>query len=128
MTLKKYLLYVKFWLVLFPYLVVGLLYRTHPTRLINQEYYFLLYCLLFGFACGLIFIGITELYDWYPFEPLILSTDEEILFSNNEIIIDIEEKKLRDQKEIKSAKKSLCVWLVAATVFYSILFFTVTSN
>jgi hypothetical protein len=121
MTLKKYLMYVKFLIVVFPYFLIGILCQTYPTRSINREFYFYLYCLLFGAGLGLIFCGITHLCDWYPFEPLILSSDETILLNNTENIIDIdiEEKKLRDQKEIASAKKTVSIWLIASTVLYS---------
>ena len=128
MSLKKYLAYLKIWITVFPYFVVGMLYRTYPSRAINNEFYFYLYCILFGFACGLIFCGITHLYDWDPFEPLILSFDETNILNNNDNTFEISEKNLKNQEEIKSAKKSICVWLVVTTVVYCAIFFAAINN
>lgn len=125
MSLKNYLIYVKFLIVIYGNYIIGILFSAYYIPQKKDAFYFYVCCLFAGLGCGLIFIGITELLDWYPFEPLTLSSDETNILNNNHNTIDIAEKNLKDQEEIKNAKKSVCVWLVTTTVVFCVLFYTV---
>ena len=57
----------------------------------------------------------------YPFdEPFILSFDETNILNNDDNTIEMSEKKLKNQEEIKSAKKNLSVWFVVTTVLWCV--------
>ena len=122
MSLKKYLRQLKILLTICQFFVIGTIFAAghHGTR---QSVYYFLSCLLLGFGCGLLFCGITEFFDWYPFEPLTLSSDETNILNNDYNTIEISEKKLKDKQEIESAKKNICVWLVVSTVVWCAIFY-----
>ena len=137
MSLKKYLLYVKFLSVVVESLIIRILFETYQTRFISNSFYFHIYCLLFGVGCALTFFGISDLYDWYPFDPLLLSSDQIYPFNTDcktfEKIADdltnieiTEEVLKKDKEEIKNAKKNLCIWLVGTAVLYCVLIYSVS--
>lgn len=107
MRLKRYLKIVKILISTVEYFVLGLLFKHYPNRSIDNIFYFYVFCALFGFGCGITFIGIMEFYDLqFPFEPFTFSSDEPNILSNNSNSTEILEKKLKeDQEEIKHAKK-----------------------
>jgi hypothetical protein len=123
MSLKKYLKKMKFWIAVYQYYLIGTLFETYYCKP-RQLFHYYLYCLLFGVGCGLIFCGITDFLDWYPFEPLILSSDETNILNNDYNTIEISEKNLKDKEEIESAKKNICVWFVVSTVLWCAVFYT----
>jgi hypothetical protein len=122
MSLKKYLTQLKVGLTVCQFLVIGSLFNAGYSGS-RQTMYSLLYCLLVGFSCGLIFCGITELFDWYPFESLTLSSDETNILNNEYNTIEISKKNLKDKQEIESAQKNICVWLIVSTVVWCTVFY-----
>jgi hypothetical protein len=84
--------------------------------------YVILYCKI-GFSCGLLFCCIADFFDWSLFKPLILSSDETNILNNDYNTIEMSEKNLKNQEEIKSVKKNLSVWLVVTTVCWCLLFY-----
>lgn len=125
MSLKKYLIFIKILITVYPYFAIRTLFKTYYTNKI--DYYFYIYCILFGATLGLIVCVITELIEYYPFfEPFTLSSGETHIL--NDDINKIVEQNLKNQEEIKNVKKNTCVWLVVTTVIYSILIFIAINN
>jgi hypothetical protein len=69
-------------------------------------------------------LGIAGFFNLYFFdEPFIPYFDETNILNNDYNTIEMSEKNLKNQEEIKSAKKNLSVWLVVTTVCWCLLFY-----
>jgi hypothetical protein len=116
MNLKKYIRKIKFWITLCQYYFIGLF-------VIRSSKYFYNIALARFFVLWF-FLGIADFFNLYPFdEPFILSSDETNSLNNDYNTIEMSEKNLKNQEEIKSAKKNLSVWFVVTTVLWCVVLY-----
>jgi hypothetical protein len=128
MNLKNYIKTIKLFATIYNFYLLRIFLYLYFNGSIIQ-----LHCvlngLIMGFSCGLLFCGVTEFLNWSPFEPLILSSDETNILNNDYNTIEISEKNLKNQEEIKDTKKNLSAWLIMSTVFWcTLLVISITAD